>query len=66
MGIGMALSDIITKLKTSVFKPGKISTKVKIIYSGIALYLLLHLAIFIISNPALPDQLKQWLRPIIH
>lgn len=66
IGIGVALSDIINKLKYRVNQQGKINTKVKIVYSGIVLYLLFHLAIFVISNPALPEQLKQWLKPIIH
>ncbi len=65
IGIGMALSDIIDKLKTNDVRKGKIGTGAKIAYAGIALYLLLHLAIFVITNPALPDQLKQWLEPII-
>lgn len=63
--IGMALSDMIDKLKASIIQTGKITTAVKMAYAGIALYLSLHLLIFIISNPALPDQLKQWLEPII-
>ena len=65
IGIGMAISGIIDKLKTISVVKGKITKGAKIIYAGIALYLFLHLAIFIIANPALPDRLKQWLEPII-
>lgn len=65
IGIGLALSDIIDKLKARTIRQGKITTGVKAAYTGIAFYLILHLVIFIISNPVLPDYLKQWLKPII-
>jgi dolichyl-phosphate-mannose-protein mannosyltransferase len=65
IGIGMILADTIDKLKASAIRQGKITPGAKITYAGIGLYLLLHLTIFIIANPALPDQLKQWLAPII-
>lgn len=65
IGIGMALSDIINKLKANTARQGKITSGAKMAYAGIALYLLLHLVIFVITNPALPDQSKQWLGPII-
>ena len=65
IGIGMALSQIIDKLKINAVRLGKITARAKMVYAGIALYLLCHLVIFIMTNPALPDQLKQWLKPII-
>lgn len=65
IGIGMALSDMIDRLKINTVRQGKITTGVKMAYCGIAFYLLLHLTIFIMANPALPDHLKQWLSPII-
>jgi dolichyl-phosphate-mannose-protein mannosyltransferase len=65
VGIGMALSDLVNLLKSRVIRLGTKTNGVKAAYGGIALYLFLHLAIFIIMNPALPDQLKKWLEPII-
>jgi len=64
-GIGMALSDLIDRLKANTVRQGKITAGIKIAYTGIILYLLLHLVIFIIANPALPDHMKQWLEPLI-
>jgi predicted membrane-bound dolichyl-phosphate-mannose-protein mannosyltransferase len=65
IGIGLVLSRIIDKLKIKSVQRGKTTNGVKLAYTGIALYLLCHLIIFIVTNPALPDQLKLWLKPII-
>jgi len=66
IGIGIALSGIIDKLKAKTIRLGKLTAGIKTAYAGIGLYLFLHLVIFIIANPVLPDYMKEWLKPIIN
>jgi len=64
-GIGMAISNLLDMLKNRTIRYGKMTTGIKLVYAGIIFYLVLHLVIFIIANPALPNNMKQWLEPII-
>jgi dolichyl-phosphate-mannose-protein mannosyltransferase len=63
IAIGMALSDALDRLKTRRSSMGRMTPGTKAAYSGIAFYLLLHLAIFIVFNPAIPPIIKTWLPP---
>jgi dolichyl-phosphate-mannose-protein mannosyltransferase len=63
IGIGLALSDIIDKLKTQTAQLGRVTAKVRANYVGIGLYLAFHLAMFIVFNPAVPVLIKLWLPP---
>jgi dolichyl-phosphate-mannose-protein mannosyltransferase len=63
IGIGMALSNALDRLKTRRVKLGRMTVGVKVSYVTIALYLLIHLAIFIVFNPAIPPIIKTWLPP---
>jgi dolichyl-phosphate-mannose-protein mannosyltransferase len=63
IGISMAFSDILDKLKSRREKLGRITNGIKASYAAITFYLLLHLAIFIVFNPAIPPIIKTWLPP---
>lgn len=63
IGLGMALSDALDRLKTRQTELNRLTTGVVLSYGVIALYLLLHLAIFIVFNPAIPTIIKTWLPP---
>jgi len=63
IGIGLALSDIIDKLKAETTRLGRVTAKVRANYVGIGLYLAFHLALFIVFNPAVPVLIKLWLPP---
>jgi hypothetical protein len=41
----------------------RLSTGVALSYGTIGLWLLIHLAIFIVFNPAIPTIIKTWLPP---
>jgi dolichyl-phosphate-mannose-protein mannosyltransferase len=63
IGLGIAISDWLNYLKKRRTELGRLSTGVALSYSAIFLYLFLHLAIFIIFNPAIPPLVKMWLPP---
>jgi hypothetical protein len=63
IGLGVAISDWLKYLKKRRTELGRLSTGVALSYSAIGLYLFLHLAIFIIFNPAIPPLVKMWLPP---
>jgi hypothetical protein len=54
----MAISDWLDYLKKRRAKLERLSTSVALSYGAIALYLLLHLAIFIVFNPAIPPIIR--------
>jgi dolichyl-phosphate-mannose-protein mannosyltransferase len=64
IGIGMALSDALDRMKTRRAKLGRMTAGVRASYTAIAFYLLLHLAIFIVFNPAIPTIIKTWWPPL--
>jgi dolichyl-phosphate-mannose--protein O-mannosyl transferase len=63
IGIGMGLADVLDALKTRRIRFGRITNGVKAAYAAVMLYLLVHLAIFIVFNPAIPPIIKTWLPP---
>jgi dolichyl-phosphate-mannose-protein mannosyltransferase len=63
IGIAMGLSEALDFLKKRREKLNRLSTGVAISYGAIVLYLLIHLAIFIVFNPAIPTIIKTWLPP---
>ncbi|MGD1040880.1 MAG: phospholipid carrier-dependent glycosyltransferase [Dehalococcoidales bacterium] len=60
IGLGMAISDWLDYLKKRRAKLERLSTGVALSYGAIALYLLIHLAIFVILNPAIPPIITTW------
>jgi dolichyl-phosphate-mannose--protein O-mannosyl transferase len=60
IGLGMAISDWLDYLKKRQTKLERLSTGVALTYGAIALFLLIHLAIFIVFNPAIPPIIKTW------
>jgi dolichyl-phosphate-mannose-protein mannosyltransferase len=63
IGIGMALSRALDRLEARHARLGRLTPGVSAFYAVIAFYLLLHLAIFIVFNPAIPTIIKTWLPP---
>jgi dolichyl-phosphate-mannose-protein mannosyltransferase len=63
IGLGMAISDIMGWLKSKRERAGRTSNGVKAWYGLICFYFLLHFAIFIVFNPAIPTIIKTWLPP---
>jgi dolichyl-phosphate-mannose--protein O-mannosyl transferase len=63
IGLGMALSDALDYLKKRRTELNRLTTGVALSYGVIGLYLLIHLAIFIVFNPAIPTIIKTWLPP---
>ena len=63
IGLGIAISDWLNYLKKRRIELDRLSTGVALSYSAIGLYLFLHLAIFILFNPAIPPLVKMWLPP---
>jgi dolichyl-phosphate-mannose--protein O-mannosyl transferase len=63
IGLGIAISDWLNYLKKRRAEMNRLTTGVALSYSAIGLYLFLHLAIFIIFNPAIPPLVKMWLPP---
>jgi dolichyl-phosphate-mannose--protein O-mannosyl transferase len=61
IGLGIAISDWLNYLKKRRTELGRLSTGVALSYSAIGLYLCLHLAFFIVFNPAIPPIVKNWL-----
>ena len=65
IGLGMAISDARYYLQDRRVRYGRITNGMKISYAVIAFYLTLHLAIFVVFNPAIPTIIKTWLPPFI-
>jgi dolichyl-phosphate-mannose-protein mannosyltransferase len=63
IGIGIGLGEALDKLRSRWITVGRMTHGVRAGYAAIALYLLLHLAIFVVFNPALPTIIKLWLPP---
>ena len=63
IGLGMAISDWLDHLKKRRVELDRLSTGVALSYGAIGLWLLIHLAIFIVFNPAIPTIIKTWLPP---
>ena len=63
IGIAIALSDILDKIKASRLRHGKTTGGAKAVYLIVAFYLAAHLAIFVVFNPAVPTIIKTWLPP---
>jgi dolichyl-phosphate-mannose-protein mannosyltransferase len=63
IGVAMAIKDMLGWLKRKRERAGRTSAGVKIWYGVIGLYLFLHLAIFVVLNPAIPPLIKTWLPP---
>jgi len=63
IGIAMGLSDALDRLKNRRTQLNRLSIGVALSYGAIGLYLLIHLAIFIVFNPAIPTIIKTWLPP---
>jgi dolichyl-phosphate-mannose--protein O-mannosyl transferase len=63
IGIGMAFSDIMDRLRAKKVRLGRTTAGMKASYAGIIFYFVLHTAIFIVFNPAIPTIIKTWLPP---
>ncbi|MBN1366351.1 MAG: phospholipid carrier-dependent glycosyltransferase [Dehalococcoidales bacterium] len=63
IGLGMAFSDIMDRLRAKRYRLGRVTPGMKASYAGIIFYFLLHAVIFIIFNPAIPTIIKTWLPP---
>jgi dolichyl-phosphate-mannose--protein O-mannosyl transferase len=63
LGLAMAIKDILARLRRRREETGRLTAGVKAAYAGIGFYLMLHLAIFIVFNPAIPPIIKTWLPP---
>jgi predicted membrane-bound dolichyl-phosphate-mannose-protein mannosyltransferase len=63
IGIAWALSDWLDKLKSRRLVTNRITPLQRTGYITIGAYLLIHLAIFIVFNPAVPTIIKTWLPP---
>jgi dolichyl-phosphate-mannose-protein mannosyltransferase len=63
IGLGMAIGDLLEWLKRKREKAGRTTGGAWAWYSVIGFYLLLHLAIFVVLNPAIPTIIKTWLPP---
>ena len=60
IGIAMAISDWLDYLKKRRTALDRLSTGMAVSYGAIGLYLLLHMAIFIVFNPAIPPIITSW------
>jgi len=65
IGIALAITDIVNHFRERTARFGRVTRGARAMYIGIALYLLLHLAIFIIFNPNFPTIIKFWLPPFL-
>jgi dolichyl-phosphate-mannose-protein mannosyltransferase len=63
IGVGIAISDWLQYLKKRRTELNRLTTGIALSYSAIGLYLFLHLAIFVVFNPAVPPIVKTWLPP---
>jgi dolichyl-phosphate-mannose--protein O-mannosyl transferase len=60
IGIAMAISDWLDYLKKRRIALDRLSTGMALSYGAIGFYLLLHMAIFIVFNPAIPPIITSW------
>jgi dolichyl-phosphate-mannose--protein O-mannosyl transferase len=63
LGLGMGLSDAWDALMARRAEAGRKTAGVRAGMAAIAFYLALHLAIFVVFNPAIPTIIKTWLPP---
>ena len=63
IGIAMAIGDLLGWLKSKRERLGRTTAGAKTWYAAIGFFLLVHLATFIIFNPAIPTIIKTWLPP---
>ncbi len=63
IGLGMAFSEIMDNLKAKKYRLRRVTPGMKAAYAGIIFYFVLHLAIFVVFNPAIPTLIKTWLPP---
>lgn len=63
IGLGIAFSDIMERLRSKRLRLGRVTPGMKASYAFIIFYFLLHTGIFIIFNPAVPTIIKTWLPP---
>ena len=63
IGLGMAISDWLDHLKNRRLILNRTTPLQRTGYITIAVWLLIHLAIFIVFNPAIPTIIKTWLPP---
>jgi len=63
IGIAMAISDWLDHLKNRQLTLNRTTPLQRTGYIVIAVWLLIHLAIFIVFNPAIPTIIKTWLPP---
>jgi dolichyl-phosphate-mannose-protein mannosyltransferase len=63
IGVAMALSDITGLVQARTARAGKLTPGAAASYGGIIFYLMLHFAVFIVFNPAIPTLIKTWLPP---
>jgi dolichyl-phosphate-mannose-protein mannosyltransferase len=66
IGLGMAISDIINKLRKKKFRSGGMTHEIRAAYTGIGVYLVFHAVIFVLFNPAIPTIIKTWMPPWTH
>ena len=65
IGIALAIKDIVGKCQRRTLIYGRKTKGIRAMYVGLAIYLLLHLAIFVIFNPNFPTIIKFWLPPFL-
>ncbi len=63
LGLGMALSHAWDALRERRALTGRTTNWIRAAYAAISFYLVLHLAIFVVFNPAIPTIIKTWLPP---
>ncbi len=63
IGLGIGLSDALDALMSRRAAVGHKTAGVRAGLAAIAFYLALHLAIFVVFNPAIPTIIKTWLPP---
>jgi dolichyl-phosphate-mannose--protein O-mannosyl transferase len=63
IGLGMGLSDAWDALRARRAIRGRTTNWIRAGYAALAFYLFLHLAIFVVFNPAIPTIIKTWLPP---
>jgi dolichyl-phosphate-mannose-protein mannosyltransferase len=63
IGLGMAISDWVDRMKNRRLMLNRTTPLQRTGYIFIGFWLLLHLAIFVVFNPAIPTIIKTWLPP---
>jgi dolichyl-phosphate-mannose--protein O-mannosyl transferase len=64
IGLGIAISTVLNRLGRWRANRGRTTNWIRALYAVVGLYLLVHLAIFVIFNPAVPTFIKTWLPPL--